>query len=365
MACVLLTGATGFLGREILWRLLARGREPVECLVRAEDDAAAAARLEEVLAGAPPGALSAEARSRARALRGDLEIEGLGLEPTVAAELERRLTRVVHGAASVRFDLPLAEARRVNVDGTRRVLDLAARSVVLERFDYVGTAYVAGRRAGRIGEDDLDGKAGFHNSYEQTKYEAERLVRERRADLPIAIFRPSIVVGDSETGRAASFKVLYWPLQMISRGLILIAPARRTGVVDLVPVDYVCDALEAISADPASRGGSFHLTAGEEASATVGEILELAVGFFGVRRPLLVDPATFYAGIRPLVYAFAWGRRRQVLRRGRVYVPYLSHRARFDVSRSRAACDLRPPQVATYFRRLMEYAVETDWGRGG
>ncbi|MBI4614966.1 MAG: SDR family oxidoreductase [Planctomycetes bacterium] len=366
---VLLTGATGFLGREILWRLLRGSQDQVVCLVRAGSDEEAAARLAAVLDGARPAPLSAGERARARALPGDITREQLGLTPARWEELARELGRIVHGAASVRFDMPLDEARAVNVTGTERILSLglaAAGRGCLERFDYVGTAYVAGTRAGPVGEEELDAGQGFHNTYEQTKFEAEKLVRERRGGLPVRLFRPSIVVGDSRTGFTSSFKVLYWPLKMLSRGLLFAVPARAWGVVDLVPVDYVCDAIEALSADPATLGKCFHLAAGPERASTIGDLLDLASRYFDARKPILIPPETFYSWVRPLVYLVAWGRRRQTLRSGRVYAPYLALESSFDTGQARtglAGKGIEVPPVRDYFERIMDYAVRSDWGK--
>ncbi|HEV2401599.1 MAG TPA: SDR family oxidoreductase [Candidatus Sulfotelmatobacter sp.] len=275
---------------------------------------------------------------------------------------------MLHGAASVAFHLSLDESRLINVEGTRRMLQLAKAAIRhrLTRFDYISTCYVAGRPAGLIREEALAQGQTFNNNYERTKCEAEALVREHGNDLPICIFRPPMVVGDSRTGYAATFKVMYWPLKMLSRGYIWAVPGDAQGVVDIVPVDFVCDALEYISADPSQRGKCFHLAAGPEHSTTVGQCLDLAVATFGVRRPLLMNPAVFRSLIRPLMKLVLWGRRRELLTKGRVYTPYISYRAQFDTSQVRAALSnsgLEVFPVERYFRKVVEYAVETDWGK--
>ena len=126
---------------------------------------------------------------------------------------------MIHCAATVRFDHSLDEARRINVEGTRRVLDFAAAAPRLRSLAYVGTAYVAGDRTGLVRENELDAGQSFRNTYEQTKAEAEALVRSRLGSLPGVILRPSIIVGDSRTGVTSSFKMLYWPLKIYARRL--------------------------------------------------------------------------------------------------------------------------------------------------
>jgi thioester reductase-like protein len=365
---VVLTGASGFIGRELLWRLLRVPDTTVYCLVRAKDDSGARSRLEAILDAAQPTSLNLQERSRAIPLRGDLTVERIGLTESQWQQLTAEVDRILHCAASVAFHVSFDESRTINVDGTRRMLHLAkvAMRHRLTRFDYISTCYVAGRQAGLIREEDLAQGQSFNNNYERTKCEAEALVRAHRYDVPICIFRLPMVVGDSRTGYAATFKVMYWPLKMLSRGYVWVVPGDAKGVVDIAPVDFVCDALEFISADPSQRGKCFHLAAGPERSTTVGQCLDLAVATFGVRRPLLMNPAVFRSLVRPLLKLVTWGRRRELLTKGTVYTPYISYRAQFDTSQVRAALShsgLEIVPVERYFRKVVEYAVETDWGK--
>jgi nucleoside-diphosphate-sugar epimerase len=235
---------------------------------------------------------------------------------------------------------------------------------VLKRFDYLGTCHVCGRRKGAILESELDSSAGFFNNYEQSKFEAETLIGA--SGVSFCIFRLPMVVGDSRTGYTSTFKVMYWPLKLLARGALWAVPAARDGIVDLVPVDYVCDAVEAISADPAQRGKTFHLAAGVRRSSTIGEMTDLAARSFGVRAPLLVPPLLFDAAIRPLLYLAIWGKRREQMKKGKVYRPYLAFRATFDTTNARTALaplGVQPPPVREYLQKLIDYAIATDWGK--
>jgi len=363
---IFLTGATGFIGRELLWRMLRRPEVSVLCLLRSRPGASMSDRLNEVLDAAQPTPLTQSQRSRVTAISGDITQPSLGLALGQFEELAASVIRIVHGAASVAFHLPLEEARRINVDGTRRVLELAEASKSLKRFDYISTCFVCGQRSGLIGEEELDLAQEFNNSYERSKAEAEQLMRSRRSDLPICIFRAPMVAGDSRTGYASSFKVMYWPLKMMSRGYIHAAPGDPKGVVDVVPVDYFCNALEFISADLTQRGRAFHLAAGPECSTTVSEYLDMATAAFGRRRPLLIKPVLYRAMFRPVLKVLIWGRKRDLLNKGRVYLPYLAHHAQFDTSQTRAALaatNLRVPPITSYFQTLINYAVRSEWGK--
>jgi thioester reductase-like protein len=352
---ILLTGATGFVGMAVLARLLAAGHE-VHCLIRAGDDAEADSRLRAVLSR-----VEAPSTGRAVAIAGDLTAPRLGLGER-HDEIAARVSTVIHSAASVAFDLPIEEARAINVEGTRRVLDFAAAVPGLRRVAYVSTAYVAGNRRGTVYEDDRE-PGTFRNSYERSKHEAEGLVRS--STLPWTIARPSIVVGESTTGWTASFNVLYGPLRAFDAGAYPVLPARRRSPVDVVPVDYVADAVAALAHHPEAEGGTFHLTAGANTS-TVGEIMGLATGRFDRRAPRLVPPRAYRKVVHPLLLRRVAPSTRRLLERSEVYFPYFAMRLRFDDARSRALLapmGIAPARLDDYFGRIIEFARAARWGK--
>jgi long-chain acyl-CoA synthetase len=358
---VLLTGATGFVGTELLARYLERSDRHVVALVRAADDQAAAARVRATLATAC-GDPDAHA-GRVTAVAGDLTFPRLGLGDRWEA-LSGRVGAIVHGAASVSFDLPLADARAINVEGTRRMLDFASACRGLERFTYVSTAYVAGERRGTIYEDDIGGDR-FRNAYERSKHEAERLVAAHGDALDVTIVRPSIVVGDRRTGWTAAFNVLYAPLRAFAAGAYSVLPARRHAPVDVVPVDYVADAVHALAQAPEAAGQTFHIVAGDGAS-TVGEIVSMASARFSQRMPRLVWPRVYHAVVAPMMARHASSTERRMLASSAPYFPYFAMRSRFDDARARAVLGPRgitASPLHTYFDRLVDFAVAARWGR--
>src|SRR5437763_10977260 len=123
----------------------------------------------------------------------------------------------------------------------------------LARFAYVSTAYVAGTHPGEFHEDELAVGQDFRNAYEQSKFEAEQLVRARADRLPVQIFRPSIIVGERASGWTSSFNVLYTPLKAFARGRLPLLPADPEAPVDVVPVDYVADAIFTLASGPLSK----------------------------------------------------------------------------------------------------------------
>lgn len=363
---ILLTGATGFVGMAVLARLLERADRDVVVLVRADSQSQADARLNAVLGsvfGAPE-----RYRGRVRAVCGDLTVPGLGLGAD-REWLAEEVCEVVHSAASVAFDLPLAESRSINVDGTRRVLELAedcaARGEGLRRITYVSTAYVAGDRHGCAREAELEVGQGFRNAYERSKHEAERLVSSRGERLPVTIVRPSIVVGERGTGWTASFNVVYGPLRAFASGTYGVLPGRRDAVVDIVTVDHVADAILALAASPDAAGGTFHLVGGEQAT-TLGELASLAARRFGRPAPRFVPPRVYRSVLHPLVLRRADPDTRRRLVRSEVYFPYFSLELRFDDRCARELLDplgIRATPVGEYFDTLIDFAEAAHWGR--
>ena len=364
---LLLTGATGLVGMQILARYLQRTERRVCALVRADGWEQAAERVEATLTtlfGRRHGY-----SERVLGVPADIEAAALGLEAQDRDRLAAAVSEVIHCAASVSFSLPLERSREINVDGTRRMLELAdlcRRRGGLRRFSYVSTAYVAGTHDGEFNEDQLDVGQGFRNPYERSKFEAEQLVRSYRGRLPIQVFRPSIIVGERATGWTVSFNVLYAPLKAFARGAYVALPGRRSAPVDVVPVDYVADAVFELANRPADGAeDTYHLVAGPRAS-TVGRLLDLSARYFRRRPPRLIPPGVYRRLLHPLLVLTSRGRRRRALRRSEAYFPYFATRVRYDNRRARrrlepAGIDTTP--IERYFDRLANFAVRTRWGR--
>jgi long-chain acyl-CoA synthetase len=364
---VLLTGATGFVGMAVLVRLLERTDRRVLALVRARAQDEADARLDSVLKSLFDDPELYE--QRIEAVRGDLTAPWLGLDPSARERLAVEVDEIIHGAASVAFDLPLAQSRAINVEGTKRVLALAeacsARGAGLRRFTYVSTAYVAGDRGGVALECELDVGQPFRNAYEQSKREAEQIVHTRSDRLPVTVVRPSIVVGERQTGWTASFNVIYGPLRAFAAGTYPVMPGRRGAVVDIVTVDHLADAILALAAAPAAAGGTFHVVGGGHAT-TLGELALLASESFDRRQPRFLPPWIYRAFVHPVLVRRGNPRVRRRLKQSEVYFPYFSLDLRFDDRDARALLDplgIQATPIRGYFDALVNFAEAAEWGR--
>ena len=195
-------------------------------------------------------------------VEGDITKPDLGLSPDELTHARRETATIFHLAAI--YDLAVAQdvAARVNVEGTLNINEFAKTVERLRRYHYISTCYVAGRRQGLIKESELHHDAGFRNHYEETKYLAELQVEALKAELPITIHRPAVVCGDSKTGETAKYDGIYYLMHYLRRwpgALTLLNIGNAAVCLNLVPVDFVIDAMVALAKDDRATGATVQL----------------------------------------------------------------------------------------------------------
>ncbi len=370
---IFLTGATGLVGSNLIPRILKNdNRSRLILLIRGDSDKEADRRVDEMLRAIREEIDFGQAKKRIQVIRGDITLERLGLSEPLYKRLAKEITHIIHSAATVQFQLPLDCARLVNYEGTKNVMalaKLAQENEKLERVAYVSTAYVSGNREGKIFEEELDCGQQFDNTYEQTKFESEKYVRSLMSELPVTIFRPSIIVGDSRTGKTAAFNVLYLPLKLISRGIVTTLPGSRYTSLDVVPVDFVCDAINHIFFNHnGCVGKTYHLTASQENATTTGEVVDLASDFFKQTASDQPIPQIKFVPkeLCHKVRQFVHSNTRRVLQAMEPFEPYLSGERVFDNSNTCAALretGIAPPRFEVYYQTILRYCIKTDWGK--
>jgi nucleoside-diphosphate-sugar epimerase len=190
-------------------------------------------------------------------VEGDITQKNLGISDADLRIIQAETTDVHHLAAV--YDLSVAKdaAYSVNVEGTRNVNEFVSGLKNLRRYNYVSTCYVAGRRTGEILETELEHAAGFRNFYEETKYLAETEVERLKNEIPTTIYRPSVVVGDSLTGETAKYDGIYSLIHYLRKApnLLRYVNVGNSAVkLNLVPVDFVVEAIAALSTDERAVG---------------------------------------------------------------------------------------------------------------
>jgi len=277
MTRVLLTGATGTFGRYLARELLARECELV-VIVRGRDEDEARRR---VLAAVVPKSVDA-----VTTVCGDLGEPELALENRASV---RSCHVVLHAAASTSFGLTLEAAREANVEGTAAVLRLARSLPTLETIGYVGTAFVAGRRVGRIYEAELRHRAGFANAYERSKYEAELVARA--SGLPLCVFRPSVIVENETTSVPTALRAC---LQLIASERLTALPSPPHATLDVITARDAARAIVDLLLTR-QRGHVYHVASGDSAP----RVADIALAGTG-RRVAFMDLPTFEDELRRL-----------------------------------------------------------------
>ena len=274
MKTILLTGANGFIATQIARELLANEEATILALVRANDAASAQAKLTREWWDYPE--LTNALGTRIQANGGDVCQPNLGLDKQQYAGIIEKTTHIINTVADWRL-ISLSELRKTNVQGTANVIALAKdanKHHGLERFSHISTAYVAGAATGTVTENQLTDQYGFFTDYERSKYEGEQLVQAAKTELPISIFRPSMVVGNSNTGAIKTFNTFYFPLRLYLTGKLRFIPVGRQLRINVVPVDYVSKTVAQLTFEPKAEGQTFHVVAPYESLPRLGELLD-------------------------------------------------------------------------------------------
>lgn len=345
----LLTGFPGFIGARLAGRLLG-----------GDSELRIAALVEPRMAEGARGVAAGLDADRIEIVPADIAAPGLGIGEDDRRRLASEARSAFHLAAIYDLAVPAEAARRVNVDGTANVLELCAACERLERLNYVSTAYVAGDRTGLVTEAELEAGQGFKNHYEATKHEAEVLVRRAMDRIPTTIHRPAIVVGDSRTGDTQKFDGPYFLLRVIARAARLHLPIPRIGAgsaaFNVVPVDFVVEALARLAADPEAAGETLHLVDPEP--LTAAEVTDIFAREYAGR------PVRYRLPARLASRAVSADRVRAQL--GGVPVEslaYLDHPVRFDTARAEAVLGrhgLRCPDLRSYAGALVRFFREHE-----
>ncbi|MFM8734158.1 MAG: SDR family oxidoreductase [Pirellulales bacterium] len=367
-ACILLTGATGLLGRFLLRDLSAQGRQ-VAVLVRGGKTADAQSRVEDLLRDWRE--VAGVEVPRPRVLPGDITQLGLGLSEANREWVAAHVDEVVHSAASLSFDHREADGEPYasNVGGTANVLELC-RTAGIRRLHHVSTAYVCGLRRGRVLESELDIGQTPGNDYERSKIESERAVRAATFLDVLTVYRPSIIVGDLIHGFTNTFHGFYKPLRIVqpfvesflqasleSGSLLDVLGMSGTECKNLVPVDWVSAVMARIILDPALHGSTYHLTSTRPTSVgLLCRVFEQMVVEMA-ERPNAAGGSKPASGFDPAILARLFSDQMQV------YRAYWRDDPDFDSSATRRAVpDLASPAIdEPTIRRLCRFAIETGF----
>lgn len=346
---IFLTGFPGFIAGRLVKRLATEGArflllvQPA-FMERAQADVARISRE----TNQPTGNF--------RLLTGDITQPDLGLQPADLTTARAETTILFHLAAIYDLAVKRDVAVRVNVEGTRNTNAFAQSLSNLRHYHYVSTCYVAGLRTGVILETELQHEAGFRNYYEETKYLAETEVDELKSKLPITIHRPSVVCGDSRTGETAKYDGVYYLIHYLRKQPRLLSRlniGNRRVRLNLVPVDFVVEAMAQLATDERAIGATLQLADPEP--LTSGELFDTIAEALAGRASSLTIPAPLVRTSLALPFS------PKLTGLPRTAVPYFFLSQTYDTARSRALLEphnVSCPPFSSYVKALVQFVEQ-------
>ncbi len=291
LRCAFITGGTGLLGVNIVRELIQNTSAKIVLLVRNPTPEKRAKFFHDLFSfggGLWPIGFSYD---RIRFVNGDVVQPHLGVSPGQRTRLYREIDMVYHSAAVIKLSGAEAETQAVNVQGTKNVLDFAWKCKEKGRLDrvvHVSTIGVSGNAEGVFHENDLDVGQSFNSPYEKSKFQAEQLVGQYRdRGLNIIIVRPSMIIGDSQTGYTNHFNIFYFQVRLLSQGVIDVMPVHEDSVYNLIPADSAAPAITTI-ASSAVTNMNFHIVNAEDMKVT--RFVEYVCKYLGYKKPSLLSP---------------------------------------------------------------------------
>lgn len=351
---IFVTGSTGLLGSYIVKKLCEWNIGNIIALCRGETESETRNRILQEVERNLSDRERRKISGRIKVVRGDIIEKKLGLSDSAYNSLSKEIMSIYHCAALCKFNIQLDVARKVNVHGTENILKFALlckRNRQFKAVHHISTVGVAGDSDGIFYETNLDVGQGFNNAYEQSKFEAEKLVTKyRTGGLPITIYRPGVITGDSISGYTNNFEMIYRPLQMFFIELFNEIPADKDSIYSFVPVDCTADAIIRISLDDNTHNLTYHIVNPDY--VTFGKFVDVASRYFKFKKPLFISREKFdFKKLSPFQFNVI-----------KPFVPYFNYKLRYDSTQAQAILNMVSfewPKISDVFlRRLFKYCIQ-------
>jgi len=359
---IFLSGSTGYIGAHVAANLLQDHGASLNVLVRARDPHEAEVRLWHALQLHLDFARFHEhLQTRVRIFPGDLTTSNFGLGRDDYDRLIHTTDSVIHCAASLNRKSEKS-CLNVNLRGTLEVLQLAMRVHHyhgLRRFSHISTVAVAGKRKDEVVTEDksIDWSRSDYDPYARTKKFCEHMIRELLPEVPITIFRPSIVLGDSRRAETTQFDMVK---AFVFLAGLPVLPFRPSDKIDIVNVDFVADAIATLHQREQTKFDTYHLSSGRE-SQTFRELTNALAAAQQRRRPIFASvlERPFTTGVNIL------SNYKNKLSYGaslmKVFMPYLVWNTVFDNTRVVGELGRKPVPFSQYSFPLLKFSRETNF----
>jgi thioester reductase-like protein len=357
---ILITGGDGYTGLRLARKYLEQAEEGVLLWVRASCADAFQAKKERLCRELN------DFNGRVNYAWGDLVNEN----PFEAVD-PKEVKTIIHSAAATRFNVDEVTARKVNVEGTEKLLRFASRCESLEALGLLSTVYASGLRSGVIEESGLNGQDGFANFYESSKWMAENVLRTEFAHLPWRIFRIATIIADDDNGRVTQYNSFHNTLKLIFYGLLSLIPGDPETPLYFVTGEFVTDTIYELMERPENKV-IYHVSHTADESLLLGELIDVAFDVFlqdkdfelrRVLKPLYSDAESFEL-LTDAVNAFGSVIVNQAVSSVAPFARQLFVHKKLQNKKLVSALDsYRAPDVRHLIRNTCEYLVSTKWGR--
>ncbi|OHX38405.1 hypothetical protein BJL95_08875 [Methylomonas sp. LWB] len=358
------TGATGAIGSMLVPLLLEEPQNRIWLLIRAKSPEHLRQRLEELIEFWELDTTRADdARRRISLLQGDTDEPRFALSEQAYGEIVNSCTHIIHSAGVVRMNLPLDTARKHALSAVKNIVELAhacQAAGVLQKVEYVSTIGVAGKMPGLIPETWITETRAFHNTYEQSKAEAEDYLREKMLELnlPVTVHRPSMVVGHSETGKIIHFQIFYYICDFLSGRLTFgLLPHLGNAKLDIIPVDYVAKCIKTSSQRLDFVGKIFHLCSGPDQALKLVDIIKIlqciSKEHVSDIPKVISIPLWAFNILTKATKHFIPKSTRRKTKSFPFFLAYLEARTSFDNQLSVQTLPIQPPLTHTYFQTVI------------
>lgn len=360
-----ITGATGAIGAALVPVLLEDEDIAVDLLIRAKSIDHLNERMEK-LYGFWEFNVDDDRKKRINAVTGDITQPQFGMAENDYNLISGHCTHIIHCAGNVRMNLSIKEARRCSVDSSKNVIALAEackRNNHLEKVEFVSTVGVGGRMNGIVPESWIEQERKFHNTYEQAKAEAEDYIKKQvEKGLPITVHRPSMVVGNSKTGKIIHFQIFYHLCEFFSgRRTLGILPNTGDTRLDTIPSDYVAKVIAWSSKNADTSGQIFHECSGPQNAILISDLKQQIQELFkakGISLPRsLSTPAWLFKIILPVIGLVVTGKAKRAIKALPVFLDYLSESQGFGNNRTTKILNgkIKRPGVEFYLERVLTF----------
>lgn len=352
---ILITGATGHLGSQILKLILLKSNSYVNLLIRAGSKAEAEIRLKKLIEQINCKIADFEIRKRVSVFRGDITEKNLGLSKKDLMKLYNEVEEIYHCAAITGFSVPIKSAQMVNVNGSKHLLSIADRCHQLTRFNFISTTFILGNKEHTLKEDDLDIGQKFNNAYEQSKFEAELLISKYNSNgLIISIFRPSVIVGNYSTGETLKFKMFYESLRIMSSGLFDSLPVNLEVVHNLIPADIAAKAIYTLASNE-RVSNTYHIISSNNVSCY--DFMRKAALYFGYKNPKWIRFDKFDINRISAVQRIMLG----------PFLPYFNYKGKYSAKQTHKILKkynvLLPEINDQFLNRMFQYCLDVGYIR--